>query len=230
MSKNMFITVQVNRANVDIEWLQYDEKLMRFDLSKDVTAEMVDMLLSTLISYNNIGGRHKEFVLKTLVKAMQKKELLLPGGVHFQDGEKHIYNGCCCGMEKWSEIADMLEANLSPWMGHDPNVCCSEREGIYYVSDVELVNTGKMYCYINEDGESFEYEPGITIDEALADEKCTVISYEKEIFMKLLSKLDEDFNDFVEYPLKERLLQLTSDSTAEAFVEAFCICFGRERE
>ena len=134
---------------------------------------------------------------------------------------------CLSICDKTQKIMDMLKENMSPWMGHDPNVCCSEKEGIYYVSNVQLVNTGTICYHENADGEIVEYDPGIPIEEALADERCKVISYEKELFMELLEKLEEDFNNFVEYPLKERLLQLTSEKTARAFMEAFCTCFGR---
>lgn len=229
MSKNMFITAEVWRADGEIEWLKYDDEIYRFDLSKDATAGMVDMMIAALASYNDIGGKHKEFVLNTLIKKMKNRELVILGGIHFQDDSTHIFNGCCCGMEEWSLIVDMLKANMSPWMGHDPDVCCSEKEGIYYVSNVQLVNTGTIYYHENADGEIVEYDPGMPIEDALADERYKVISYEKELFMELLEKVEEDFNNFVEYPLKERLLQLTSEKTARAFMEAFCTCFGRER-
>ena len=74
MSKNMFITVEVWRADGEIEWLKYDDEIYRFDLSKDATAGMVDMMIAALASYNDIGGKHKEFVLNTLIKKMKNRE------------------------------------------------------------------------------------------------------------------------------------------------------------
>lgn len=215
----MFITVEVWENNEKMEWLEYDAELGNIDLTKEATATMVDMLLTSLIAYNHIDGRHKEFILNNMIKEMRKKELIVLGGIHFQEDSKHIYNGCCCGMEMWSEIADTLKEHRSPWMGHDPEVCCSERDGIFYVSDVQLINAGKIVYCTNADGEIYSYEPGISIEEALENEKYTVISYEEDIFLKLLEKLDEDFNDFVEYPLKKRLIQLTSEKLATEFLE-----------
>lgn len=209
MDKQIHITATVYRARKNIDWLQCAPKLGKFDLTKAATAEMVDTFLGAIISYNHIENTTKQQMLEELIARMKENKCILDGGIHFQSGDTHIYNGCCSGVEMWEKIITGLQKYESPWMGHDPNVSCKERNGVTYISDYPLPDTEEIHM--------------------LASKKMTVIAYENELFQKLLSNVEVEYQEFVQGPMKKRVVELMGEQNAEEFLDAFDICFGKNR-
>lgn len=232
--KNMHITVDT-LDKADVAWLPergtetgYEWKY-KVDLSGSTTMHEVDALLRALIGYNNRIGCNKprldaeagkDALLEQLYHRMDRRELILRGGIHFEGDGEHIYTGCCCGLETWVDICRKLENHSSPWMGHDPDVSFLEDDGICYIADVNLVSSP-----VRRQRRAMEQ---VWIKDALKDESVSIISWQPEEFHSLLDRLYKDFDEFLEGPLQKRMEQLT-DGWARQFVRAFARCFRKHR-
>lgn len=206
MKNNMYITFE-GRANVkEINWLpcvQNNESAW-YDINGETKHEYVNILIYTLIGYNEIiDDEHNSLnaVFEKMIEKMNNKDLIAPGGIHFiGETGTEIYPGCCCGLEEWRCIKSELMNGISPWMGHDPFVNYKEENGLCLITTKSENNTKPLNHYYKE------------------------IYYAKDEFLMLLSKLENDFNNFVYGSLKTYVKTL-SEEYADDFCKAFYHCF-----
>ena len=234
--KDIFIASDYILLKSSIDWLVCDSNVVDVDLNKYTTKNQVDMLLIGLIYFNKEKlafdeqkPADKEFIFNMLIQKMNKQELELRGGLHFQDEEKDMYTGCCCGLEMWGFIQSDLSCYASPWMGHDPDINLVERGNMCYIVDKELAAHKPIRPRGLKSDRVNGVNPSYTLEEALTG-ACQVIGYEKPLFDEILMRLPKDFEEFRMGPLRNRVAELMSEEVADEFVEAFEKCFGMERD
>ncbi|WP_427050902.1 hypothetical protein [Paenibacillus sp. TC-CSREp1] len=114
-------------------WIENEVTREEFTLlsSKSSTAE-VELFLLHLFGYNGIDA--SQSFKKSFNELLEEDEVAILGGVTFiQDEETFIMPSCCCGLEEFQTITNTINANQSPWLGHDPS------PGIKYYEDYVLV-------------------------------------------------------------------------------------------
>ena len=234
--KDMFITMEV-RSEADVKWLPGAKPDREYgksdfiDLTGKTTPEEADTLLRVLISYNDSCNKldreaPKEQLLRQIYHQMDKYRILVPGGIHFTGDGKHIYPGRGSGMEEWLLTAGELMERREIDMGFEPNVMFKEKDGDCYV-----ISLDRFEYYADSGMGSLEIEattPKIGVEEALQNEKVTVIRYQAEEFDRLLEKLDRDFQEFLDGPLQKRMDEIAGDY-AEQFCGAFDRCFRSKK-
>ena len=111
-------------------------------------------------------------------------------------------------------------------MGFDPNVMFREKDGICYA-----ISLDRYEYYAGSGMGSLEIEasvPDISVEEALSNEKITVISYQPDEFDRLLGKLEGDFQDFLDGPFARRIGEIAGESAGQLCM-AFARCFRSKK-
>lgn len=181
-------------------WLQEDRSIQSVKLTRDCSSVEVDALLYGLIGYNDIPIMDSpSTTILQLLKGLKAKEIIMSGGLLFQEDDKMIFPSCCCGLEEWKEIVDDIRNKKSPWMGHDPFPCC------LYNDNTVIVCSDNMEFYKNSDYKR------TTIDEPIQ------IIYTNAEMDSLLEQLEMDMKNFTTGPLARRIAEL-----APALEETFC--------
>lgn len=223
-SKSMHITME-RFCEADVKWLPIPEtngvkRKYHIDMAGDTPPDDVDTLLRVLIAYNSSyrldSEAEKDVLLEQMCRQMDRRRLTLPGGIRFADNKQQIYPGCCSGVEEWMKTAQELEKHDSPWMGHDPDVSFLEKDSLCYIADVKLTR----HPTVKPAKKRYGGSERVWIGDALRDENIKVITWKLEEFHSQLDKLDRDFKEFVEGPLRERMGQL-SKTWAGNFARAF---------
>lgn len=181
------------------KWLQEDRSIQNVKITGDCSPLEVDALLYGMLGYNQIPLTDSPATtLIQLLKGLEAKEIVMSGGLIFQEDDRKIVPSCCCGLEQWKEIVEGIRNKRSPWMGHDPYPGCM------YEGDMIIV------C---SDDIKYHEEAYITVKE----DEIIRICYTNQEMDELLARLESDMKAFTVGPLANRISTL-----APALEETFC--------
>lgn len=134
------------------------------------------------------------------MEEMKEDNVAMSGGLLFQEDDKIIKPSCCCGLEQWKEIVNDIKAKQKPWLGHDPlGTCIYEEDKTIVCSDDISMLQGKNK------------------DKIKAEKEIIKIIYTDKELDVLFHQLETDMQEFIQGPLKKRILEL-----APEIVEEFC--------
>lgn len=228
-AKDMHITMEICHK-ADVIWLPQHTKEKReekyfIDLSKETAPDEVDTLLRVLIGNNDFEldkNAPKDALLDQLLLAMDRQDLTLPGGIHFEEDGYHIYPGRCSSLEQWWGIIADLEKYESPWLGDDRDAFFLKKDNSFYIADVKPL---KHFPNKRKRDDSCNAHD---ILNTLHNKKIKTICFLPEEFHPLFDKLDRDFKDFLDGPLQARMEQIT-EKRVRSFVRAFARCFRQTK-
>jgi hypothetical protein len=131
------------------------DEFARIRLSAEMTQPEIGAFFAQVSGYNQIDrSRSRDAILKDIIAA---DSLVLAGGIQAVFEEQVISPSCCCGLERWREWQDFLQAGETPWLGHDPSPWLEQVDGVIRIwSDGGLGDSMKNAFKIDVERAAFE--------------------------------------------------------------------------
>lgn len=187
-------------------WLIEDRSIQLVKIKGNCTKEEVDALLYGILGYNDIDlSTNPKESLTALMENMREGEVIMSGGLLFQEDQHIIMPSCCCGLEQWKEIVSDIQAKRKPWLGHDPWGTC------IYENDKTIVCSDDVNSYKTEEKEKIAAN-------------LVQITFTDSELDRFFHQIELDMQEFVFGPLRTRLLELVPEIATE-FCAAWLFCF-----
>ncbi|WP_052350495.1 hypothetical protein [Paenibacillus gorillae] len=174
-------------------------------LSRFSTPEDATLFLTLLCGYNNIDvDREPAEVLNELITF---DEVVISGGIAFEDKSKVILPGCCCGLESWREVLEAVLSKKNVWLGHDP------------YPTLEFVNNSVR---VWSDDYSGTYRKDLPEQDL---QKMFYIEYDRNDLINKLQAIETDLLEFYKHFL-EKIMCMADDNLKEILLLKFCQWFN----
>ncbi|SCW83853.1 hypothetical protein SAMN04487970_10635 [Paenibacillus tianmuensis] len=185
-------------------WLSKAEYQKSVVLSKSSSPDDAVLFFSLLCGYNDVDvARNTADVLNELITT---DEILIRGGIAFEDKDKMILPGCCCGLESWREVLEAVINKENVWLGHDPY------PSVEYVDHMVRIWSDDFSGAIRKDLTEQEIQ------------KMYYIEYDRDDLIKKLQSIETDLLDFYKHSF-EKALWMVEDYHKEMLFLQYCKWF-----
>ncbi|ERI11669.1 hypothetical protein [Aneurinibacillus aneurinilyticus] len=186
-------------------WLSKAEYRENVVLSKLSSIDDAVLFFTLLCGYNDVDvARDPTDVLNELIAT---DEVVIRGGITFEDKNKVILPSCCCGLENWRDVLEAVISKEGVWLGHNP-----------FPSVEYIDNTVRIWS----DDFSGVMRKDVTEKEI---RKMYYIEYSRDDLIKKLQSIETDLLDFYKCSFK-KALWMVDDYHKEMLFLKYCKWFN----